>query len=71
MASSTERPPPPPKDVGANANSLAQVVGPSGSRFRVMVASGDRVIWSCSHVRFTEHSAKACAGALTLAECYA
>lgn len=60
MASSTERPPL-SKDDAAGADSTTPGVAPSGTGYRAMATSGDRIIWSCSHVHFTEHSAKACA----------
>jgi hypothetical protein len=36
-------------------------VAPSGSGYRAIVTSGGDLVWSCSHVHFTEHSARACA----------
>jgi hypothetical protein len=34
---------------------------PSGSGYRAVVTSDGRVVWSCRHVHFTDHSARACA----------
>ncbi len=31
----------------------------SGSGYRAVVTSGERVVWSCRHVHFTDHSARA------------
>lgn len=33
----------------------------SGSGYRAVVTSSERVVWSCRHVHFTDHSARACA----------
>ena len=33
----------------------------SGTGYRAMVSDDERRLWSCSHVHFTEHSARACA----------
>jgi len=43
------------------AAALTPAVAPSGTGYRATITSGDRIVWSCSHVHFTEHSAKACA----------
>ncbi len=56
----TERPPL-SKGFLAGVDSGTPGVAPSGGGYRAIIASGDRIIWSCSHVHFTERSAKACA----------
>jgi hypothetical protein len=33
----------------------------SGGGYRAIFTVGDRRVWSCPHVHFTEHSARACA----------
>ena len=34
---------------------------PSGSGYRAIITAGHRIIWSCPHIHFTEHSGNACA----------
>lgn len=60
MTSSTEGPAS-STGIVADADSATPGVAPSGSGYRAIITSRDRVIWTCSHVHFTEHSAKACA----------
>ena len=33
----------------------------SGSGYRAIITDDGHVVWSCSHVHFTEHSARVCA----------
>jgi hypothetical protein len=54
-----------PADGGA-ADATSGVT-PSGSGYRATITRAGRVIWSCPHVHFTEHSARNCP-ALRLAE---
>lgn len=34
---------------------------PTGGGYRALVRRGGAIVWSCFHVHFTEHSARACA----------
>ena len=43
------------------AATLKPGAAPSGGGYLATLTSGDRTVWSCSHVHFTDHSAKACA----------
>ena len=43
------------------AATLKPEAAPSGGAYLAILTSGDRTVWSCSHVHFTEHSAKTCA----------
>jgi hypothetical protein len=56
----TERPPL-SKGVRAGVDSGTPDAAPNGGGYRAIITSGDRIIWSSSHVHSTEHSAKACA----------
>jgi hypothetical protein len=47
-----------PVDDGAAG--LTSDVRPSGSGYRAVITRAGRVIWSCPHVHFTEHSARNC-----------
>jgi hypothetical protein len=60
MTPSTERPAL-ATGIDAAADGATPGVAPSGGGYRAIITSRHRVIWSCSHVHFTEHSAKACA----------
>ena len=40
---------------------LTPAVFQNGGAFRAQLKRGDVVVWSCPHLHFTDHSAKACA----------
>jgi hypothetical protein len=46
---------------GGAAATLEPDAASSGGGYVAVLTSGDRTVWSCRHVHFTEHSAKACA----------
>lgn len=49
------------RDSDRGAEDAQPGILPSGSGYRAVVSRDGMVAWSCPHVHFTDHSARACA----------
>jgi hypothetical protein len=49
-------------NTGEGAKVIQEVV-PTGGGYRAVIKRDGDIIWSCSHVHFTEHSARSCPAA--------
>jgi hypothetical protein len=52
-------PPAPPPSSAPVTHELKAAARPDGTGFRAIMTEDGRTVWACSHVHFTEHSARA------------